>query len=465
MKWPLKYQVLWPMSLAMLGTIAALTGVHMFLAAAQSTQRTADRIEQVTDALSRANFPLTAGVLQYLQQLSGADFVLLDDQQQVRAATRPIAPALLARLRALRAPDTSRPAAVLEVSGERFLHRALPVTPPLAAGGGRQLHLLYPEQHLRRARRAAMMPPLLIGAIALVVVTVLATIIASRVTRPLGALKEHVQRIAQGDWRPGDVTGPDDEIRELAGTINQLAETLAHYEQQVRQAEQTRTLAQLSGGLAHHLRNAVTGARMAVDLHRAACPGGAEDESLAVAERQLVLMEQYLQRLMAWHSPRPTEETDVDLGPLIAHLLPLVQPAARHTGVALCAELAAEPLRVRGDRDALEQLVLNLLWNALEAAGRGPGTPEAGERSVAVTLVGAPQGSITLTVTDTGRGPAPDVAARMFEPFVTGKPDGVGLGLAVAQEVIVRHAGTLTWRRHDNRTAFTVQLPRAPGSC
>jgi C4-dicarboxylate-specific signal transduction histidine kinase len=149
---------------------------------------------------------------------------------------------------------------------------------------------------------------------------------------------------------------------------------------------------------------------------------------------------------------------------LITQLLPLVQPAARHTSVGLSAELAAEPLLVRGDRDALEQLVLNLLWNAMEAAGRIRGPAEASAPTVTIRLGSTPPGRITLEVTDTGPGPEPDVATRMFEPFVTGKPDGVGLGLAVAQEVVARHAGTLTWQRHDNRTAFTVQLPRAPGS-
>ncbi len=465
MKWPLKYQVLLPMSLAMLGTIAALTGVHTYLAAVQSTRRMADRIDQVTDALTRANFPLTAGVLRYMQQLVGADFILVDGQQAVVAATRPTSVALLAELSAHRVPGVSRQAAALQVAGERFFHCVVPVTPSPATGGGRQLHVLYPEQHLRRERRAAMIPPLIIGAVALVVMTALATAIASRVTRPLGVLKERVKRIAQGDWRPGEVTGPDDEIRELAGTVNQLARTLADYEQQVRQAEQARTLAQLSGGLAHQMRNAVTGARMAVDLHRAECPRGTQDESLEVAERQLILMEQYLERLMAWHRPPAADATDIDLGPLIAHLLPLVQPAARHTGVALSAELAAEPLLVHGDRDALEQLVLNLLWNAIEAAGRVRGATESPAPTVTITLGSTSPDLIMFTVTDTGSGPEPDVATRMFEPFVTGKPDGVGLGLAVAQEVVARHAGTLTWQRHDNRTTFTVQLPRAPGSC
>ena len=62
---------------------------------------------------------------------------------------------------------------------------------------------------------------------------------------------------------------------------------------------------------------------------------------------------------------------------------------------------------------------------------------------------------------DSGPGPAPEVAARLFEPFVTGKPEGVGLGLAVARQVAEAHGGTIGWRRDGNLTCFAIELPLA----
>ena len=66
---------------------------------------------------------------------------------------------------------------------------------------------------------------------------------------------------------------------------------------------------------------------------------------------------------------------------------------------------------------------------------------------------------MALTISDTGAGPAEDVQETLFEPFVTGKPDGVGLGLSVAREVVEQHGGRIEWHRANGVTHFTIELP------
>ena len=106
------------------------------------------------------------------------------------------------------------------------------------------------------------------------------------------------------------------------------------------------------------------------------------------------------------------------------------------------------------DQEGLRAAVLNLAMNALEAAGPG------GE----ISLGAFPEnGNAIIEVTDTGPGPPPEVAETLFEPFVTSKPEGVGLGLALAHRMAVEHGGQLAWRRVSERTSFRIALPHANG--
>src|SRR5439155_1665719 len=112
-----------------------------------------------------------------------------------------------------------------------------------------------------------------------------------------------------------------------------------------------------------------------------------------------------------------------------------------------------EKATVRGDAGQIEQLLLNVIGNAVEAARPG------GWVEVALRREDAPAPVVILEVSDSGPGPPPDVAAKLFEPFVTGKPEGVGLGLAVARQVAEAHGGRISWRHDGGATRFRIELP------
>jgi len=282
-------------------------------------------------------------------------------------------------------------------------------------------------------------------------------LLAQRLVRPIRRLGDQTAAIASGDFTPVAVSERDDEILDLAVSINRMTQRLGQYEREVRRSEQARTLGQLVSGMAHQLRNAATGGRMAVELHQRDCTIAAGRESLEVALRQLRLMESYLQRFLTLVRPRRASREIVHLGPLVDDVAALVRPACLHAGIDLSVVRPPEPLMVQGDPEELRQLALNLAMNAVDAAG-GPGS--AGAR-IAVELARLGDSRATLCVRDTGPGPAQAVAAGLFEPFVTGKPDGTGLGLFVARQIAEDHGGIIRWRRSDGMTEFTVELPLA----
>ena len=124
-------------------------------------------------------------------------------------------------------------------------------------------------------------------------------------------------------------------------------------------------------------------------------------------------------------------------------------PRCRHAGVTV--EVGPTTgLTILGRRDALRAALVNLTLNAVDATGRD-GT---------LRIVAAPaDGRLVLAVEDDGPGPPEAIRDTLHEPFVTGKPEGIGLGLAVAQAVAESHGGRLSWERRDGWTRFAITVP------
>ncbi len=279
----------------------------------------------------------------------------------------------------------------------------------------------------------------------------LASAIAGRLSRPIVELRWQVGRITHGDFQPLPPPPHDDELRDLTRSVNALAGQLDEMQRVVKRSERLTLLGQLSGGLAHHLRNDVTGARIAVQLHQRHCRH-VDQESLAVALRQLTLTEQHLQRFLAAGRPQTPCRIACDLHALIDELVQLVGPACRHRRVELLVDATDAAVSLPADEEQLRHLLLNLVLNAVEAVAPG------GQVRI-VSRVS--DHDVTVEIHDTGPGPPPAVADRLFEPFSTGKPEGIGLGLTVARQIAEAHGGSLHFSDTAD-TCFTVTLPLEP---
>ena len=457
MRWPLRYQIMLPMAAVMLATVLAASGLSAYLAARRTRSHIEGQLRDIVRTLNGSSFPLTDAVLRQMRGLSGADFVLQRDDGRVVASSW--------RLDGAWAPPAAdgatswlemRLGGRVHVQGSAYFHAVVRLERPTAFGGGRVLHIFYPERVYRRAWLEAVYPPLVLGAAGLVIVILVATVVGSRLVAPMSRLRGQVERIAHGDFSPLPLPRRDDEVRDLAGSVNRMAEMLARYEDQVRRTERLHTLGQLGAALAHQLRNAATGCRMALDLHRRECAASEDCESLDVATRQLAMIEQHLQRLLSLGPERPFRPERFDLTELVGRVVALVLPAAEHRGVTVDWQPPG-PMPMVGDVVAIEQLAVNLLLNAVEAAAAVGGSQRGGYVGIHVRCK-APD-RLVLTVEDNGLGPPRGMEDKLFDPLVTGKADGIGLGLAVARQVAAQHGGVIRWRR-DQKTCFHAELPR-----
>jgi C4-dicarboxylate-specific signal transduction histidine kinase len=155
--------------------------------------------------------------------------------------------------------------------------------------------------------------------------------------------------------------------------------------------------------------------------------------------------------------------TKLDMDDVIREVLTLARGELRRHDVVLHTELAANDRPIMGDRVQLQQVLLNLIMNGAEAMRDT--TERARELTVSSTLV--QPGSVVIAVEDTGAGLDPAVAERMFQPFFTTKPDGLGMGLAICRSIIEAHGGRL-WvsarAPHGADVRFTVPLWQNPSA-
>ncbi|WP_437311328.1 hybrid sensor histidine kinase/response regulator [Sorangium sp. So ce388] len=165
---------------------------------------------------------------------------------------------------------------------------------------------------------------------------------------------------------------------------------------------------------------------------------------------------QVIQRMRAMLRKGELSAAALDLDELIRDVVRLMASAALLAGTTVRIELAPGLPRVRGDRIQLQQVLLNLLVNALDAVARHP--PEA--RLVVVRTRRADGGQVELSVADSGEGIPPADLERVFEPFFTSKPQGLGVGLAISRSIVEAHGGRL-WAEHcpGEGATFRCALP------
>lgn len=454
MRWPLKLQILLPMTAVMVCALAAVTAFNASQAVDRATRQIESQLQNAARTLATTDFPLTRPVLEQVSGLSGAEYVLANRLGDRLATSRDFdaaLPPLPGEGRSWREISLGE---MLEIDGQKYFHSAMSLPSRRPASAPLVLHILYPDSSYQTAWREAVVPPLFVGGIALAGVTLLATVIASHVSGRMRQLQSQVDRIADGDFQSMELPPRNDEVFDLAQAVNRMAEMLAQYEEKIRRNEQLRTLGQIGGGIAHQLRNSVTGCRMALQLHRQSHSDLQEDESLQVALNQLDLMEKFIQRFLSYRAFTQEKPHEVPLAHVVETVLPLVRASAAHAGIAIRWQAQASPI-VRANAEALEQLVMNLLINAMEAISQGQVTE--GKREVEITVVADGQAA-RIEVFDSGPGPARDVQDRLFDPLVTNKPDGTGLGLSVARDIARAFGGEVKWERRDGRTCFFVEF-------
>jgi two-component system sensor kinase FixL len=237
-------------------------------------------------------------------------------------------------------------------------------------------------------------------------------------------------------------------------------------------------MGQMASALAHELNQPLTAAAAAVRAaerllgsvdaqDHAASPDmlAALNEAMALASGQVLRAGQIVRRLRDFVAKGRAERHMEDLSRVVEDACTLALAGVAERGIAVRLELAPGLPNVLMDRVQIQQVLVNLMRNAVEAMCGDGATPADRPRElrIATHASGAGGDPVRISVADTGPGLPEEVAARLFEPFVTTKPEGMGVGLSICQTIVEAHGGRLAARANPGGgTVFHFTLPVGP---
>jgi signal transduction histidine kinase len=251
--------------------------------------------------------------------------------------------------------------------------------------------------------------------------------------------------IADRDWQ--------DASSDLLGQVEQIVGKLQQREREIRRAEQLVAVGQLAAGMAHEIRNPLTSIKLLVQTtRRDPLSGSLTEEDLSLIEAEIRRIEQSLQTFLDFARPPKLQRCAYNLVDLVGEALQLVRGRADQQRVEMQIVAPPGPVIAEVDAPQLKQVIVNIGLNAIEAM------PAGGKLDVLIES--KPDHFIHCTIRDTGEGISKEVLPRLFEPFVTGKETGLGLGLVVSRRIIEEHQGTLQGTNLPGHGAqFLIRLP------
>jgi two-component system sensor kinase FixL len=243
------------------------------------------------------------------------------------------------------------------------------------------------------------------------------------------------------------------EQQEAKRRIQDLQAELLH-------ASRLSVMGQMASTMAHELNQPLTAVVNYLEAARhilSGAPQAAErageliDRAVTQAERA----GEVIRKLRQFVGKGETDRRSENISKLVEEALALALVGARQSGVRVTLDLDNELPQVLVDTVQIQQVLLNLVRNAVEAMEGG----ERRELTIAARALPA-ENLAEITVSDTGPGIAPEIAERLFEPFTTTKPSGMGLGLSICREIVQAHRGRLTTAANPGGgTIFRLSLP------
>ena len=285
-----------------------------------------------------------------------------------------------------------------------------------------------------------------IALISIAVASLLALLFARSITRPVREIAQTAERLGKGDYEARVTVSSRDEVGILADSINRMAEDVR---------ERDAALKEMAATVAHEIRNPLNSMKLLVSLLDEELKDGQitlQTSTLETLNYEIGKLNRFTEQFLTFSRPVTLIRDTVAVASLVANVLDMSAAQAAEGGVELVNEAVEEHTELSVDRLRMEQTLLNLVLNGIQACEKG------GRVTVGVNREGV--NGLDLVIEDSGEGLSSEALPQIFDPFFTTKTDGSGLGLANARKIIEEHEGSIHAQNMTHGGArMTVHLP------
>lgn len=281
--------------------------------------------------------------------------------------------------------------------------------------------------------------------------------------RPLAELQQKIAKLRGGDLNVrADFADRDDELGELGRNFNEMVRQLRESRQQLERmhearmsrAEHLATLGEIAAGLAHEIRNPLAGIAGVLEVVGRDLPDSSPArEVLQDARHEVQRITRILNDLLGYARPKPPNIVPADLSGTVEHAVRLARQQVASKNIEILWNPCSQAHHVAHDASQIEQVILNILLNAIQAI-------DADGRITVQAECDTQHARISIH--DSGRGMMPDQLQNAFRPFYTTKRQGTGLGLSLARRIVEGHGGHIEVSSTAGQgTTFVITLPFA----
>jgi signal transduction histidine kinase len=282
-------------------------------------------------------------------------------------------------------------------------------------------------------------------------------LIARSLARPIKELTGAMAVVGAGQLDHPIKPRSRDEIGELALAFGRMTDNLRQSRAALVQSEKLASIGEMSAAVAHGLRNPLASLRAAAQLVRRHPEAPSSREHLDAIVEEVDRLDRRISHLLSFSRPAPFHPLQESVSHLVEGLLPGFSQLLREKGVKLDLDLPAGLPEVRVDPMQIEQALVEIVSNALDAM------PAGGRLGIAGRTDRSDHGSgyVAIEITDTGPGIPEQVLPSVCEPFFTTRQEGTGLGLAIAKRYVEQNGGRLDITSRPGATSVRIRLPAA----